>query len=168
MSTIISRDEFYALMKTQSGQSVNFEKQKREYLKGVEAIESNCFDNLTYKDWYAYFVSEAKKLGVEYFSDKNLKTKEYSVLKSLMSNYHPALIKAMIQFVWQGNHRLMEKNSINIFILSKGFLKTVVPKAEEWMQGNRNYRSECDPRLRIESNKKLDEGGVWIAGVRIC
>ena len=169
MSAIISRDEFYALMKKQSGQSVNFEKQKREYLKGVEAIESGEFDNVVPKDWYSYFCKKAKQYGLCYVSSKNSKMKELSVFKSLMINYSSPLIKAMIDYLWDSNHKLVEnKYEINIFMLSKGYLNVLVPCAEKWLKGDRNYCSECDPRLRIESNKKLDEGGVWIAGVRIC
>ena len=164
---ILSREEVTALMNKQCGQSINYSKQKEKH-KGAELVENGEYDKVTHREWYLYFVKKAKENKVDYLSGSNLKIKEYAVLKSLVASYQPALIKAMIDYVWEGQHKVMPRNEINIFILSKGFLRSVVPNAEEWLKGNRKYCVECDPRLRIENNKKLEEGGVWIAGVRIC
>lgn len=136
--------------------------------KKIKAILENDFENISHKDWYTFFVYKAAEHGVEYVSDKNTKTKEYSILKSLITNYEPQLIKAMIEWVWDGKHNLMPKESINFYILTKGFLKVVVPMAVKYMQGliDKNGR-EYDPRLHISRNKNLEGGGVWIAGRKI-
>ena len=169
MGIIMSREEVTALMNKRCGQSINIENMKKGIFKGVAAIEAGDYEKTTHKDFYKYFVKKAKEHKLDYVSSKNSLIKEYAVLKSLLMNYSPALVKAMIDFLWDGQHKLAKnKYDTNIFMLSKGYLNKVVPEAEKWLQGNRNYCDACDPRLRIENKKGLDEGGVWVAGIRLC
>lgn len=159
MPVILSRDQVNAI----------FDSSKTKKDKVIDKIENGDFDNLKVNDWYKYFVYKASNHGVKYCSSSSLLCKEKAVLKSVMANYEPALIKAMIDVAWDTKHKMMKMEEVNIFILSKSFLRTLVPLATKYMQGLINENGEeYDPRIHIDQNKELKEGGIWIAGRRVC
>lgn len=166
MGIFYTKEEVEALMKKPCGQKINHEKQKID--AKFERMESGEEVYFSVSDWFGYFVRKAEENNVKYHSVPTVKEK--SVLKSLIENYKPAEIKSFIDTAWDVKHAMMEKDSINIFILSKSFLRTLVPLAEKYSSGAIDkFGVAYDPRLHISKNKNLSsKGGVWVAGIRLA
>jgi hypothetical protein len=166
MTPILSREQVNAMFAKGSGQV------EKGIQKNLDKIIAGDFSGeviFKVKDWYDYFKYKAKKRGVNYCASASLLVKEKAVIKSIMENYEPVMIKAMIDTAWDVNHKLMKPDQVSIFIMSKSFLRSLVPLAQKYMQGLIDeYGNEYDPRIHVKKNEALKEGGIWIAGRKIC
>lgn len=117
-------------------------------------------------DFYKYFCFKAKENGIIY--KKPYEYREKAVLNSLLKNFTIEDIKWLIDTAWDVKHNIMPKENMNIFILSKAFLRSLYPLMLRYRNGEIDkYGVEYDPRLHISKNKNLDNGGVWIAGIKV-
>lgn len=170
MAIFYTKEEVEALMNKPCGQKINYEKQKASSISNLNRIIDEDFENVKFKvsDWFNYFRYKANEHNINYHELINFKEK--AVLNRIMSIYEPVVIKSFIDTAWDVKHTMMEKDSINIFILSQGFLKTLAPLAEKYRSGAIDkFGVAYDPRLHISKNKNLSsKGGVWVAGIRLA
>lgn len=139
----------------------------RSLVKYEEKVKAGNFSEFTWNDWKKYFISKAKESGVRYFAGDS--RKEKSILESLMGNFTANSIKEMIDFIWECDHKLVKnKETIGIFILSKGWLQSVYPlsqkykeegdisgrKPREWKEGKRSETSPAKKKSRISIGGK--------------
>lgn len=149
-------------------------KNLKDILKSVMAVKDirdnvpNSKEKCLYSsiDLYNYFGYKAKENGFNY--QKPYGYKEKAVFERLIREYSFEDIKWLIDTAWDVKHNIMPKESMNVFILSKAFLRSLYPLMLRYRNGEIDkYGVEYDPRLHISKNKNLDNGGVWIAGIKV-
>lgn len=102
----------------------------------LDLLYNNSFDEFTAIDWRFYFKYKAKEHGINLVNWSV--NKEASIIKSLMGNYTANTIKNLIDFLWDADHDIIDKRTMHIWILSKGWMQSVYPKMQDWLDGKLN------------------------------
>jgi hypothetical protein len=96
-------------------------------------LQEGAYHLLTLKEWGKFFWMCAKKNGYTVYSTE-LSYKDESTLKGLMGNYCGQTIKELMEFVWEADHGIVDKKTMGIWILAKGWRQTVLSKFQEWKE----------------------------------
>lgn len=115
--------------KTQSTGDIN----KNNKARMLEKLEDERFADFNEKDWFQYFVHKGAEHGVRYLV-RNY-AKDYTILKSIMTEMTWVELKLMIDFVWDSPQDIMDKQTVGIFILSKGWINTIYQNSILWRDG---------------------------------
>ena len=109
-------------------------------------LEEEAFHEFDYKEWYQYFVWKAKQHGVPYLT-RNY-AKEYAILKSLMNELSWLDIKNMIDFLFDSDQDIIDKRTIGLWALSKGWINTIYQNTQLWIRGE--YKPKNSPKRNRE------------------
>jgi len=114
-----------------------------------QKLNEGLFDEFVWKDWKEYFILKANQHGVTKYRGGDAR-KESGILKSIMTEFSPNEIKEMIDFVWDcDEHNLVpHKSTMGIWILSKGYLNSVVQLLILWKK---------EGTLKPKQNRPLTE-----------
>lgn len=164
-ANLISDSDFYREVVTDSTLNKIEEKASRDKKTYGYKLEHNKFNEFTEKDWKYYFEGMYFKATnhrmVSNGKDLNMKAK--SIFTSLVKNYKPLEIKAMIDFLFLADHDLQDdKLQITIFMLSKNWLATIYPNSILWREGK--YKSKNNKRVRewtSPTNTEDDEEEIF-------
>ena len=111
---------------------------KARMLAKLELEDYASFDE---KDWFQYFVFKAEENGVKYLA-RNY-AKDYTIIKSILSELAWTELKLMIDFIWDSNQDIHPKQTVGIWIISKGWINTIYQNALLWQDGK--YRPKTAP-----------------------
>lgn len=124
-------------------------------------LEDELFHDFDYKDWFQYFVHKAQSHNVRYIT-RNY-AKEYAILKSIMDEMSFVEIKDMIDFVFDSNQDMVEKRTVGIWILSKGWINSVYQNSVLWKEGK--YKPKTAPKRNREWQPEVAEASRKDAGI---
>lgn len=126
----------------------------------MEKLEDERFMDFDEKDWFQYFVLKAKEQGVKYLV-RNY-AKDYTIIKSILSELTWDELKTMIDFVWESDQDIVDKRTVGIWILSKGWINTIYQNSVLWKDGqyvpksapsrNREWVAEASSKPVVKSN----------------
>lgn len=124
-------------------------------------MNEELFDEFNEKDWFQYFVLKAEEQGVKYLV-RNY-AKDYTIIKSLQSELEWHEIKLMIDFVWESNQDIVEKQTMGVWILSKGWINSIYQNSLLWKDGK--YKPKSAPSRNREwvaeaSTKSTSNSGL--------
>lgn len=135
------------------------ENNKARFLLKLEAEQYNEFD---YKDWFQYFVHKAQSQGVRYIT-RNY-AKEYAIIKSILNEMSWVDLKNMIDFVFDSPQDIVDKRTVGLWVLSKGWINSIFQNTQLWINGK--YKPKSAPLHNREwvaeaSSKKSGTGLVY-------
>jgi hypothetical protein len=124
-------------------------------------LQEEAYHLFTFKEWGRFFWMCAKNNGYTVYSTE-LSYKDESTIKGLMGNYCGQTIKELMEFVWEADHDIVDKKSMGIWILSKGWRQTVFSKFQEWKENGfvdsgkkvREWREDTKKNSLTEPTKK--------------
>lgn len=126
----------------------------------MEKLEDERFMDFDEKDWFQYFVLKAQEQGVKYLV-RNY-AKDYTIIKSILSELTWDELKTMIDFVWESDQDIVDKRTVGIWILSKGWINTIYQNSVLWKDGqykpksapsrNREWVAEASSKPVVKSN----------------
>jgi hypothetical protein len=102
-------------------------------------LEEELFTEFDHKDWLDYFKHKYREMGSRYFVGDYVK--EYSVFKSLMKELHWDAIKLMIDFLFDSDQDIVDKRTLSVYHLSKGWINTIYQNSLLWKDGDYRPRS---------------------------
>ena len=118
-------------------------KNKERFMQKLEDEEFEYFDH---KDWFQYFVHKASEQGVKYIT-RNY-AKEYAIIKSILNEMSWLELKDMIDFIFDSNQDMIEKRTVGVWILSKGWINSVYQNTILWKEGK--YKPKTAPKRNRE------------------
>lgn len=131
----------------------------------LEKLEDELFNEFNEKDWFQYFVMKAEEHGIKYLV-RNY-AKDYTIIKSILNELSWDELKTMIDFVWDSNQDIVDKRTVGIWVLSKGWINTIYQNSVLWKEGqykpksapsrNREWVAEASSKP-VETNKGLKYG----------
>lgn len=95
--------------------------------------QEGLWDEFTPKDWVDYFCSKASENGFTYIRGDYMK--EIGIMKGLMNKFTYTDIRDIIDFVWDAPHKIMDKSTMGVWILSANWLNTVYNSMLKWRNG---------------------------------
>ena len=131
---------------------------KARFLLKLSEGEFNAFDH---KDWFNYFCYKASEHGVKYIT-RNY-AKEYAIIKSIMGEMSYTELKDMIDFVFDSPQDIVEKQTVGLWILSKGWINTIYQNTLLWKQGK--YKPKTPQKRNREWQPELAEASRKDSGI---
>lgn len=129
----------------------------------MQKLADELFSQFDHKDWFQYFVHKAQEQNVKYLT-RNY-AKEYAIIKSIMGEMTWRELKDMIDFVFDSNQDMVEKRTVGLWILSKGWINSVYQNTLLWKEGKYKPKTapkrnrEWQPEVAIEASRK-EIGGL--------
>lgn len=111
----------------------------REHMMSL--LEDESYGEFNEKDWFQYFILKGEEQGVKYLA-RNY-AKDYTIIKSILSELSWVELKLMIDFVWESNQDIQPKQTLGIWIMSKGWINTIYQNSLLWRDGK--YRPKSAP-----------------------
>lgn len=112
----------------------------------MSKLEDELFNEFDEKDWFQYFVLKAEEQGVKYLV-RNY-AKDYTIIKSILSELTWDELRTMIDFVWESNQDIVEKRTMGIWVLSKGWINSIYQNSILWKEGK--YKPKSAPNRNRE------------------
>lgn len=119
----------------------------------LRKLEDELYSQFDYKDWFQYFVHKASLQGVRYIT-RNY-AKEYAIIKSILNEMTWVELKNMIDFVFESDQDIVEKRTVGIWILSKGWINSIYQNMTLWMEGT--YKPKTAPKRNREWQPEVAE-----------
>jgi hypothetical protein len=143
--------------KKQSGTAMQNNKQKF-----LTKLEEELFPEMDEKDWFQYFVHKAQQHGIRYIT-RNY-AKEYAIIKSILNELSWVDLKNMIDFVFDSNQDIVDKRTVGLWVISKGWINSIYQSTQLWIAGQ--YKPKSAPSHNREwvaeaSSKKSGTGLVY-------
>ena len=107
----------------------------------MEKLEEERYHEFNEKDWFQYYVMKAEEHGIKYLV-RNY-AKEYTILKSILNELDWTELKLMIDFLYDSDQDIHPKQTLGIWILSKGWINSVYQSSLLWKDGK--YRPKSAP-----------------------
>jgi hypothetical protein len=104
-------------------------------------LEEEAFAEMDEKDWFQYFVHKANEKGVRYIT-RNY-AKEYAIIKSILNELSWLDVKNMIDFVFESNQDIVDKRTVGLWVLSKGWINSIFQSTQLWIAGQ--YKPKSAP-----------------------
>lgn len=130
--------------KKQSGKTGNKNASNKARFERKLADEN--FEEFDHRDWYQYFVHKASEHGIRYLTKNYMK--DYAIIKSILNEMNWSEMKLMIDFVFDSNQDIVEKRTVGVWIMSKGWINTTYNNALLWKEGK--YRPKTAPKRNRE------------------
>lgn len=115
-------------------------------MRFLQKLEDEAFYEMDEKDWFQYFVHKAQENGVRYIT-RNY-AKEYAIIKSILNELSWLDLKNMIDFVFDSNQDIVDKRTVGIWILSKGWINSIFQSTQLWKAGQ--YKPKSAPKHNRE------------------
>lgn len=115
-------------------------------MRFLAKLENEAFSEFDEKDWFQYFVLKASEQGVRYLT-RNY-AKEYAVIKSIQNELPWADIKNMIDFLFESEQDMIDKRTLGLWALSKGWINSVYQNTTLWIAGE--YKPKSAPKRNRE------------------
>jgi len=129
-------------------------------------LENEAFNEFDHKDWFQYFLMKCNEQGIKYLV-RNY-AKDYAVIKSIMNELSPSMIKNMMDFLFDSDQDMIDKRTIGIWALSKGWINSVYQNTLLWIDGdytpkrgakrNREWTSQAAEASRKDSGTGITYG----------
>lgn len=126
---------------------------QKNYNKFEAKLNEELFSEFDHKDWFQYFVYKAREHNVKYLT-RNY-AKEYAIIKSILNELTWEDLKLMMDFVWDSNQDIVEKPTMGLWILSKGWINSVYQSSLLWAQGK--YKPSKAPKRNREWTGQVAE-----------
>lgn len=134
-------------------------------------LTNENFSAFTITDWIKYFAKKAEDGGFKYYGEGVSRNPKYrQMIKGLMGNYTASTIKALIDFLWEEEHGITDKNKMGIWILSSGWRQTIMPTFEEFMElgyvsnGRKQREWRPEKEVKIDTTKPKKKTTISIGG----
>jgi hypothetical protein len=154
---IVTPTKRHTSRKKQPEKPTVMQSQKERFLHKLKEEEFSAFDH---KDWFQYFVHKAQGQGIRYLT-RNY-AKEYAIIKSIMNELPWTDLKNMIDFVFDSNQDIVDKRTVGLWILSKGWINTVFQSTQLWLDGD--YKPKTAPKhnreWKAEASRKSSGTGL--------
>lgn len=124
-------------------------------------LEDELYSEFDYKDWFQYFVHKADTHGIRYIT-RNY-AKEYAIIKSILNEMSWTELKDMIDFVFDSNQDIVEKRTVGLWILSKGWINSIYQNTILWKEGK--YKPKTAPKRNREWQPEVAEASVKKSGL---
>jgi hypothetical protein len=126
-------------------------------------LEEEAFHEFDHKDWFQYFVYKAQSKGIRYIT-RNY-AKEYAIIKSILNELSWVDLKNMIDFVFDSNQDIVDKRTVGLWILSKGWINSIFQSTNLWLAGE--YKPKNAPthnREWVAEASRKDSGTGLVYG----
>lgn len=114
-------------------------------------LSEGLFNSFDKKDWVHYFIYKASTQGIVYKVGHH--AREQAIMQSLAKDFTATDVKDMIDFIFDSTQDVVDKRTVGIWVLSKGWINTIYQNALLWKSGT--YVS-----------KKDSKGNKWAKPVR--